>query len=281
MQQTALNRISLVNIFGSGPNGGNPAPIVLDATGMSTEEMRLIAAGYGHESAFVFPGQQDSDFQFRFFVPNHEMEMCGHATLGTVWLLNERHLLTSEDIRISTLSGIVHARLKNGRISISQPKGSRQIVSDPSEIFEALRLRPADMLDLPIVNAATSRVKTLVPVKSLEILNSIQPDFTRITAVCDSIGSTGLYPFAVVDKDAAILSARQFPRSSGYPEDAATGIAATALVSSLEDYGFAPRPLVTVRQGEAMGRPSEIAVTFEDGRYWLSGKVELVNGEGT
>jgi PhzF family phenazine biosynthesis protein len=77
-------RVHLVSVFASGPNGGNPAPIVADAAGMSDEDMQAVARASGHESGFVLPAPpgSDCDFGSRFWVPNHEMEMCGHATVG-------------------------------------------------------------------------------------------------------------------------------------------------------------------------------------------------------
>ena len=66
----------------------------------------------------------------------------------------------------------------------------------------------------------------------------------------------------------------------GYPEDAATGIAATALASGLRQLGVTSSARVTVHQGEAMGRPSKITVTFRGDQCWLSGHVELLEGQG-
>ena len=139
----------------------------------------------------------------------------------------------------------------------------------------------SDLAPLPIRNARTSRVKTLIPLKSAAVLDALQPDFARIEACCERIGSTGLYPFAL--SDPGIFDARQFPKSSGYPEDAATGIAAAALAFGLLEDGLVAadtRPIL-VRQGRAMGRPSEIRVRFrtgEDGAVsgcWLGGSVRF------
>lgn len=269
-------QVFTVNVFGNGPGGGNPAPIIVDARQLDGEAMRQVAARHGHESAFVLPGSDGCDYQFRFFVPNHEMEMCGHATLGAVWLLDHLGELPRRTVSIATLSGLVQARVEDSRASVSQPRGRSTDIDDPGAVLDVLGLRPSDLLDYPVLNAATSRVKTLVPLRSVEILNGLQPDFARIEALCDAIGSTGLYPFAPVDPEAAIFSARQFPRSSGYPEDAATGIAAAALAWSAWDLGLASRHRVFVRQGEAMGRPSQITVEREDERCWLSGQAELI-----
>jgi PhzF family phenazine biosynthesis protein len=115
----------------------------------------------------------------------------------------------------------------------------------------------------PIQNAWTSRVKTLIPIGSVEALDGLIPDFSRVRAMCDRIGSTGLYPYAI-NPEPGVVDARQFPQSSGYPEDAATGIAAAALAFGLLASGSASAhasPL-RVRQGRAMGHPSEISVRF-------------------
>jgi len=280
MMRAGRNRnVYVVNVFRHGPGGGNPAPIVLDASEMTADAMRELAAHYQHESAFVLPGRDGCDLSLRFFVPNHEMEMCGHATLGTVWLLKHLGLLPAPELTIATLSGVVTAHMPEEGPAISQPAGRCKPVDEPSAILDVLGLRKSDIEDFPVVNAATSRTKTLVPVRSRAILDSIAPDFSRIAEVCDAIGSTGLYPFAIVDRATATLAARQFPRSSGYPEDAATGIAATALASGLRQLGVTSSTEATVHQGDAMGRPSKITVTFRNDRCWLSGHVELLEGQ--
>jgi len=55
------------------------------------------------------------------------------------------------------------------------------------------------------------------------------------------------------------------PKASGFPEDVATGVAATALAFGLVAYGLisCDGKRLTVRQGRAMGRPSEIFVRFD------------------
>ena len=69
----AQGRIRLVNVFTHQGQGGNPCPIVIDAAALQDEDMRAVAARYGHESGFVRPPSgPDSDFTFRFWVPRHE-----------------------------------------------------------------------------------------------------------------------------------------------------------------------------------------------------------------
>jgi PhzF family phenazine biosynthesis protein len=239
------------------------------------------------------PAPDDSsDFTFRFFVPHHEMEMCGHATVGAVWLLRQLGRLPRDQVRIATLSGIVQAHATEAGVEISQPKGKLEDLPDADrsivEILSVLGIEKAALAPLPVWNASTSRVKTLIPLKSVTILDGLRPDFARIERLCERIGSTGLYPFAVCDAEKGIFDARQFPKSSGYPEDAATGIAAAALAFGLLKTGqvTADGLPVRVRQGRAMGRPSEIRVRFETGPAdevvgcWLGGDVRFENRPG-
>jgi PhzF family phenazine biosynthesis protein len=285
--------VTLVTVFAAGPGGGNPAPIVLDANELTDDEMRQVARASGHESGFVrasAPGSEAA-FELRFWVPNHEMSMCGHATVAAVWLLHERGMLTSDTIRLDTRSGPVDAVLspgKDGRTSveISQPRGTVDRVDESqlsrARIAEVLRIRIDQLALLPVQNSRTSRVKTLIPLVDVAALDGLSPEYGSIEALCDEIGSTGLYPYAASAHDPRLFHARQFPKSSGYPEDAATGIAAAALYFGLGeshriDDGDAP---VLVRQGEAMGRPSEIRVRArrENGAVtgcWVGGSAEL------
>jgi PhzF family phenazine biosynthesis protein len=275
----------VVDVFVSGPGGGSPSPVTFDADKMSAEEMRGIAQRFGQEAGFVLAPTDPTraDVRYRFFVPLHEMDMCGHGTIGTTWLLAKEGRLKPGEIKVETLSGVVRTRIsENGAVAIAQPNAKITAV-DPkfrAEILDVLGISERETLDLPILNAATSRIKTLVPLVSPMVVNQLTPDFARMEKLCDAIGSTGLYPFACDWDDERTYHARQFPKASGYPEDAATGIAATALIYGLKHYGLiGTRKTIRVRQGEAMGRPSRLAVTLADGRdpsvgCWLTGEVK-------
>ncbi|MCI2416554.1 PhzF family phenazine biosynthesis protein [Saccharopolyspora sp. K220] len=280
----------LVNVFAAGPGGGNPAPIVVDADPMSDRDMQALARSYGHESGFVRSAPPDSrcDYALRFWVPNHEMPMCGHATVAAVWLLDQLGELAGDHLTVSTRSGPVHARLSgpvgDRTVEITQPRGEVEPVDDDAmpALLDVLGMTPADLAPLPVQNARTSRVKTLIPVADVAVLDGLRPDFGRVERVCGLLASTGLYPYAVSDADHQVFDARQFPRASGYPEDAATGIAAAALSFGLLANGLVDNTdrRIRVRQGRAMGRPSEIAVRFvmRDGQadgLWLGGSAEL------
>ncbi len=275
--------VQTVIVFGDGPGGGNPAPVVLDARGWSDAQMQAVARDSGHESAFVVDVRgPDRDLALRYWVPNHEMSMCGHATVGAVWLLRHHGLLPESvrDLRIDTRSGPVRARVAaDDTVGVSQAPPSVEPVNDADGVLDVLGLERGQLAG-PVRNARTSRTKTLVPVADPAVLDALSPAWDRVETACDAVDSTGLYPYARTgDRQ---FDARQFPRSSGYPEDPATGVAATALAGGLvADGTVTPDGPVVVRQGRAMGRPSRIVVSFDvtsDGTLatcWLTGSVEL------
>jgi PhzF family phenazine biosynthesis protein len=76
--------------FAAGPSGGNPAGIVLDATGLDETAMLGIAAEVGYsETAFLFP-RSGRTFGVRYFSPKMEVSFCGHATVAAAVALSGR-----------------------------------------------------------------------------------------------------------------------------------------------------------------------------------------------
>src|ERR1700710_1808149 len=77
--------------FSSDPAGGNPAGVVLDATGATDEAMLAIAREVGFsETAFLLPGQSVAEAGIRYFSPLAEVPFCGHATIATAVALAHR-----------------------------------------------------------------------------------------------------------------------------------------------------------------------------------------------
>ncbi|MFD8813517.1 PhzF family phenazine biosynthesis protein, partial [Streptomyces sp. NPDC059627] len=83
--------------FSGSPEGGNPAGVVLDATGLDDGDMLAIAAELGYsESAFLtappagLGGQDGRAYTIRYFSPKAEVSFCGHATIATAVALAER-----------------------------------------------------------------------------------------------------------------------------------------------------------------------------------------------
>ena len=117
--------------FSDRPDGGNPAGVVLDAAGMSDDEMLQIAADLGYsESAFV--NGQD----IRYFSPLAEVPFCGHATIATAVALADRD--GPGEVVLNTMSGpvpITSRRDDQGRLTAtltSVPRAARSCAATTS-----------------------------------------------------------------------------------------------------------------------------------------------------
>ena len=94
--------------FSADPAGGNPAGVVLDATGIDDSRMSAIAANVGFsETAFVV-ARQDGSLNIRYFSPLTEIPFCGHATIATAVAYAQRHGV-----------GNLRLRTKAGPVSVS------------------------------------------------------------------------------------------------------------------------------------------------------------------
>ncbi|WP_434289976.1 PhzF family phenazine biosynthesis protein, partial [Clostridium botulinum] len=72
-----------LNSFAKCIEGGNPAGVVINADDLSEDNMKKVAGIIGFsETAFVMNSDL-ADFKVRFFTPNEEVDICGHATIAT------------------------------------------------------------------------------------------------------------------------------------------------------------------------------------------------------
>lgn len=257
-------------VFQAQAGGGNPCPVTLDADALTTEQMQRMTKEFGEESVFLMkPTRSDCDIKARYFVPMHEMEMCIHATIGSAVVLVTNGLFQKSPIIYETTFGAVQVDWERNADSISVavhqflPK-FKQENPTVQEVCRALNISQDELwTDMPIESAATSRFKLIVPLKSRDTLDALQPDFEYLWELCDKYDTTGFYPFAMEkEQDNTVFFARQFPKRAGYPEDPATGVAASALGAYLAQHQVLPIHSgwnrYTIKQGFAMGRPSII-----------------------
>lgn len=259
------------SVFSAASNGGNPCPVVFDDDNiLTTAQMQKLAAGFGHETAFVLrPSQSNADLRLRYFVPNHEMEMCIHATVGTITVLVEQGAITESPVRIETPLGLIRAEWKrenNGITVMVEQFPPTFSENNPTQgELRALLGVEENIVDIrntgPIQAISTARAKLMVPVGSYRHLDHVQPDFEQLWALCERYQVTGLYLFTLNTRLLEFdVDARQFPLRAGYGEDPATGVAACALASYLTVHrnGVEGWNSYRIAQGFAMGRPSVI-----------------------
>ncbi|MFW6119982.1 MAG: PhzF family phenazine biosynthesis protein, partial [Petrotogales bacterium] len=85
-------KVKKVNAFTDLIYGGNPAGVVLNPPWLKNEQMKQVTKKLAvSETAFVFPSRK-AEFKLRFFSPELEVDLCGHATIATFFTLAEEDI---------------------------------------------------------------------------------------------------------------------------------------------------------------------------------------------
>lgn len=283
-------------VFPANLEGGNQCPIVFGLPGMKREEMQNISAFYKLETGFILPPMNNyNDLSLKYFVPNYEMEMCVHATVGAIYLLSNEKKIKKSHIRIETALGVIAAEIRGNLIFVEQFSPIFSIVNPGlEEVCKALNISGSaiDNEIGPIQTVSTSRPKLVVPLKNYEVLASLKPNFEVLWDLCDEYEITGVYPFTDKTRQPGFdVETRQFPKKVGYPEDPATGVAAGALGAYLVKHKDSNKKLdslatftYNIGQGFDMGKPSQIIteIVMKDGEFHrvkVGGKALLLKKE--
>ncbi len=238
-------RLYFVDAFAERKLGGNPAPVVCDADDLADTDKQRIARELNASETIFVSHSSIADFKLQFFTPRHEIDLCGHGTIGAFWVLASTGQIRRSNsgdsvirVRQETRAGVLpvdlhvlpDGKLRNvmmhqQRPTFREPHLDRTLVSD------ILRIQPGDLMDnLPIMDVSTGRAKLMVPVRSLRVLDAIAPDFGRMAEICTKIGTNGFHVFTFETRHLeSITTARHFAPTAGVNEDLVTGNAAGGL----------------------------------------------------
>jgi trans-2,3-dihydro-3-hydroxyanthranilate isomerase len=281
--------------FARGPRGGNQAAVVLGGAQLADGEMQRLAADQGIETVFVLaPRDPAAALALRYFVPNHEMSMCVHGTVGALAALSETGLLAPGTVSIETSLGGTRARVeragRGAKVGVEMPApafGCRLTAVDELASVLGVPTAALESAELPAQVASVARSKLMVPLRDAEALDRLRPDWPALWRFCEELAVTGIYAFTRRTRSSAWdIDARQFPVRAGFPEDAATGVAAAALAGYLiahsvlgETRGEERR--FRIAQGDAMGAPSllEVQARLREGvvvstEVWGTGSID-------
>ena len=214
-----------VDAFAEKPLGGNPAAIVPLERFLPADEMQKIANENNlAETAFVVwksPGQYD----LRWFTPESEVDLCGHATLASAWLIFEELDPELKQVCFETRSGtLVVDRSRDGRHSMSLPSDPISPLDAPPDftrhVGEALgTVPPAELYRGRYVVGVWDDAGGVRGIKG-------PGDIGRVLR---SVNSWGFIATAPDDQTNDFVS-RFFAPDKGVPEDPVTGSAHCALV---------------------------------------------------
>lgn len=256
-----MTEILRYTAFSDDPKGGNPAGVVLDATGLSDERMQAIAAEVGFsETAFVL-SPAGGRYRVRYFSPLTEVSFCGHATVATAVALGPG------DHVFVTNAGEVPVRVAAGRATLTsvEPSVGDLPPADLAALLAALRWSEPDLDEsLPPRIAYAGAHHPILAAVSRGRLAELDYDVPTLKALMEAKGWTTIQLVFRATGDTYDVR-DPFPVGGIY-EDPATGAAAAALGAYLRELRLAPDDATLhLRQGDDLGRPSRITVELRPG----------------
>jgi len=239
-------RIKTVDAFTRTKFAGNPAGVVLDASGLTDLQMQLIARELDHpETAFILPAtEQDANLRIRWFSPMSEVPLCGHATIASFHALAEEGLEGMSTngqhyFRLQTKSGILAVRVEKNfydttiEFELPVPKFNMK-KKLPVTMLRALGLSGKGVKkDLSVV----TDLYLYIPLDSLATLGKIRPDYPALANELKKMNMNGvcLFSLETKEKNSAVHS-RFFAPNYGIDEDPVTGSANGPLGCYLQKY---------------------------------------------
>ncbi|WP_434512167.1 PhzF family isomerase [Desulfitobacterium sp. AusDCA] len=276
-------KIYQVDSFTTEKFKGNPAGVVVNADGLTDQEMLYIAREMNNsETAFIFkPDGTDHEVKIRYFTPKTEVPVCGHATIAAHYVRAIERKLNSSTVFHKIGIGILPVEInkENNDYSIMMTQGKiefyppfdRQVRDN---IVNAIGLK-ADELDprCPIQIVSTGHSKVMIGIKTRRKLNELSPDMLALTRLSKIVNCNGYFVFTMDSEQKDILThGRMFAPAIGINEDPVTGNANGPLGAYLVKHGLVKHNKsnfsFTGEQGYAIGRSGLVNVT-----------VHLDNGE--
>lgn len=257
---------------------GNPAGVIVNADGLSDQQMQLIARELNNsETAFLFSSNtNDYDGVIRYFTPITEVPICGHATIAAMYAKALEENLGSCVLRMKTKTGVLPFEItkvgNDYQIVITQGKFELSEILDRNitrKIYKALGIDGNDLDHrCPLQIASTGHSKVMIGIKKRSRLNEITPNYHELVNISRSIKCNGYFVFTFDSDEKEILTfGRMFAPAIGIDEDPVTGNAN----GPLGGYIIQNRIIETTeklfefnaKQGEAINRLGIISVKVE------------------
>lgn len=252
-----------IDSFTDVPFSGNPAAVCFLPAPISEEGMQLIAAEMNlSETAFIEQTGENA-FNLRWFTPTTEVDLCGHATLASAFMLYDEGIVAND--------AIIAFETRSGTLSVSRQE--EEIVMDFPLIETTSMSHPAfesTFMEKEVIGAAKLKGNWIIELSSYEDIESLVPDFVIIAKESEEgiiVTAKGNEPFDIYS--------RYFAPNIGVPEDPVTGFAHCALM----DYWNKKTHKTSLNAYQASQREGEMRLELHGDRVKIFGKaVKIFEG---
>ena len=248
-----------VDSFASELFAGNPAGVCLVPAFPANAIMQKIAAENRHsETAFVVT-RADGDFDLRWFTPEVEDDLCGHATLAAAYVLS----LCGHDgwpVRFHTVSGLLTVNRDDHRFEMDLPSRPPVSCEPPTDLLPALGLKKAQVM--------RSSRDFLILADYADIVRHLKPDIVALSKVHMGIGGAIV---TAAGENGVDYVCRFFAPSVGINEDAATG----SIQCTLAPFWAGRTGKQTFRVQQLSPRGARMWCTIAGDRVKIAGEAKL------
>ena len=281
-------RFKQVDVFTDRPFYGNPVAVVIDADGLSSDDMQRIARWTNlSETTFLLqPTQSAADYRVRIFTPGSELTFAGHPTVGTAHAAIEAGVITSkrrlvQECAAGLLDLEVFGSGSARRIAVTAPAAQLTTLADKR--FDAL----ADALGARWHGSATPITVDMGPRWLIVQMNdgaavsALAPDMAKLADFSRAQGITGVTAFGLLGRPGQDLAAlkgssinvRAFAPAEGVAEDpvCGSGNASVGVYISNRPELVHLLPQYIATQGREIGRDGYVTVTMHGGRVQIGG----------
>ena len=255
---------------------GNPLCVFEDARGLTDAQMQALTRQFNlSESTFILPSDQ-ATAHVRIFTPAFEMPFAGHPTLGTAHVV--RALRGSDSVTLEMKAGIVAVTSHGDTWTLRAAKApvTRPVAASRAELARMVSLPDDAVCDEPLwVNTGSEQL--VIPIRSAELVRAARPVLELIT----KHGYTEARQEAMAYLWAPDGTVRFFFTQHGAViEDPATGSACANLGGWFVARDHALPVEMTLRQGDAVARPSQLGLRVDADRsiHVTGSVVELGSG---
>lgn len=277
-------RFQQIDVFGAGPFSGNPLAVVLDAEGLSAEEMQRFTRWTNlSEATFLLPPTTgEADYRVRIFTLAHELPFAGHPTLGSchAWLSAGGEPRRPDLIVQECGAGLVPVRRGEKGLAFAAPPLLRSGPVDEgllTQLAAVLGIMRGEIVDTQWADNGPGWIAVLL--QDAAAVLAVEPDFRRYSGEGGlDIGLVGPYP---PGSECAFEVRALFSDEHGdMREDPVTGSLNASLAQWLLASGRATAPYVT-SQGTRLGRMGRPRIERDrDGTIWVGGAtVTSIKGE--
>ena len=271
-------RYQLADVFATMPFCGNPAGVVINASSLTDKQMQQISREINiANTAFLLPPQKDGDLKIRYFCPESEINMCGHATIASLFVWGENNQKniskgSNSAIKLETKIGTLSARIscQHGnieKVAVTLPSPQFKAADIESRwLADALNINESEIVEqypIQIVNTGLSFIE--VGITDKENLLKIKPSFNKILNITKEMNTDSVQIFTLdtFDESSTVLSRTFFPKY-GVNEDPVCGTGNAAVASFLIKNGIIRNDAESIKiigeQGHSLSRPGKVYI---------------------